>query len=329
MPRPVLKQEVEPCRCTPDTACAESSNCINRALLIECDPKTCPAGDQCQNQRIGKQQSADTVPLYTGGRGWGLKATHDIKHGDFVVEYIGEVLDMPMCLERLRQSQERNVSNFYFLTLQGNLVIDASRKSNHARFINHSCCPNCETQKWTVNGETRIGIFSITDIPAGTELTFDYQLDSLGHEKKKCLCGSANCSGYLGVRPKQGPSGAAVDKLKRKRTPSSKKPRKHKIRKLDHHEDDCFVCKNGGRLVMCDHPGCPKVYHLACIGLKAVPKADFICPRHHCAECGKESITTCLSCTTAYCSLHVADNFQTVCKLCMDQFPPSGSASPP
>lgn len=322
-----MKQEVEPCRCTAEIACDEGSNCINRALLIECDPKTCPAGDLCQNQRIGKQQSADTFPLHTGGRGWGLKATHDIKQGDFVVEYIGEVLDMNMCLDRLKQSQESNVSNFYFLTLQGNLVIDASHKSNHARFINHSCGPNCETQKWTVNGDTRIGIFAIKDISAGTELTFDYQLDSLGHEKKKCLCGSANCSGYLGERPKQGPSSVAIDKPKRKRAPASKRGRKSKICKLDHHEDECFVCKIGGKVLMCDHPGCPKVYHLACIGLEVVPKSDFICPRHRCSECGEKSITSCSSCPTAYCGIHVADSFQASCKMCIAHFPSSESAS--
>lgn len=49
-------------------------------------------------------------------------------------------------------------------------VIDAAEQGNISRFMNHSCLPNCETQKWTVNGDTRIGIFARQDIPAGTEL---------------------------------------------------------------------------------------------------------------------------------------------------------------
>jgi hypothetical protein len=44
-----------------------------------------------------------------------------------------------------------------------------------ARFANHSCDPNCQTQKWNVNGEMRVGIFARRDIASGTEITFDYQ----------------------------------------------------------------------------------------------------------------------------------------------------------
>lgn len=68
------------------------------------------------------------------------------------------------------------------------------------RFMNHSCQPNCETQKWTVGGDTRVGLFSICDIPAGSELTFNYNLQCVGTEKKRCSCGAPNCSGFIGVK---------------------------------------------------------------------------------------------------------------------------------
>ena len=55
-------------------------------------------------------------------------------------------------------------------------MIDAGPKGNLARFMNHSCDPNCITQKWTVNGDTRVGLFALKDIPPGTELTFNYQV---------------------------------------------------------------------------------------------------------------------------------------------------------
>jgi len=48
------------------------------------------------------------------------------------------------------------------------------------RFINHSCDPNCETQKWLVHGELAIGLFATKDIPANTELTFDYNFERYG-----------------------------------------------------------------------------------------------------------------------------------------------------
>lgn len=46
-------------------------------------------------------------------------------------------------------------------------IIDAGPKGNQARFMNHCCQPNCETQKWTVNGDTRVGLFALQDIPKG------------------------------------------------------------------------------------------------------------------------------------------------------------------
>ncbi len=57
------------------------------------------------------------------------------------------------------------------------------------RFINHSCDPNCETQKWLVHGELAIGLFATKDIPANTELTFDYNFERYG-DKVTALSGS-------------------------------------------------------------------------------------------------------------------------------------------
>ena len=68
--------------------------------------------------------------------------------------------------------------------------------------MNHSCQPNCETQKWTVNGDTRVGLFALMDIPVGTELTFNYNLECVGPDKKPCMCGAPNCSGFIGVKVK-------------------------------------------------------------------------------------------------------------------------------
>ena len=103
------------------------------------------------------------------------------------------------------------------------------------RFINHSCEPNCETQKWLVQGELAIGLFAQRDIKAGEELTFDYNFERYGDkvgadfitfcmahchqlqrygwsqlaawylrlvrlpsQPMKCLCGSKGCRGFVG-----------------------------------------------------------------------------------------------------------------------------------
>ena len=80
-----------------------------------------------------------------------------------------------------------------------NEVIDPTFVGNVARFINHSCDPNCETQKWNVLGEVCVGIFAIKDIKENEELSFDYQFDFFKTPFTKCYCGTSKCKGYLGV----------------------------------------------------------------------------------------------------------------------------------
>ena len=66
-----------------------------------------------------------------------------------------------------------------------NEVIDATVKGGHARFINHSCEPNCATEKWLVDGDLRVGIYARAHIPAGAEITYHYQLVwNQGHKVK-------------------------------------------------------------------------------------------------------------------------------------------------
>jgi hypothetical protein len=60
--------------------------------------------------------------------------------------------------------------------------------------------PNCETRKWTVLGEIRVGIFAKEDISRGTELGYDYNFEWYGGAKVRCLCGAASCCGFLGAR---------------------------------------------------------------------------------------------------------------------------------
>lgn len=87
--------------------------------------------------------------------------------GQFVIEYVGDLVDEDECKRRIAQAHEENITNFYMLTLDKNRIIDAGPKGNYSRFMNHSCEPNLETQKWTVNGDIRVGLFTLKDIPAG------------------------------------------------------------------------------------------------------------------------------------------------------------------
>ncbi len=117
----------------------------------------------------------------------------------FLIEYIGEVIDIQRFKKRSEKYAAQNNEHFYFMSLHNDLFIDATQKGNISRYFNHSCDPNCETQKWTVNGELRIGFFTRRPVSANEELTFDYQFQTVGKKQQKCYCGSEKCRGFLGV----------------------------------------------------------------------------------------------------------------------------------
>jgi histone-lysine N-methyltransferase NSD2 len=220
------------CDCDPESEtrpCSSDTDCLNRLLMFECNPGICPANEKCCNRRFKKREYVKAAPFSTAGRGWGLKALEDIKKGQFVVEYVGELIDEEECERRLNEMVSNNQTNFYFLTIDKERIVDAGPKGNLARFMNHSCQPNCETQKWMVNGQTRVGLFAVCDIPEGSELTFNYNLDCRGNEKTRCGCGAKNCSGFIGVRPNKATSEESSGR--RMSNGSVKKKRQYKERK--------------------------------------------------------------------------------------------------
>ncbi|NWS63960.1 NSD1 protein, partial [Chunga burmeisteri] len=296
--------EIPRCNCKPtdENPCGLDSECINRMLLYECHPMVCPAGERCQNQCFSKRQYPEVQIFRTLARGWGLQAKTDIRKGEFVNEYVGELIDEEECRARIRYAQEHDITNFYMLTLDKDRIIDAGPKGNYARFMNHCCQPNCETQKWCVNGDTRVGLFAIVNIKAGTELTFNYNLECLGNGKTVCKCGAPNCSGFLGVRPKSQPNLTEEKSKKLKRRPQMK--RRSQAEVMKEREDECFSCGDGGQLVSCKKPGCPKVYHADCLNLTKRPAGKWECPWHQCDMCGKEAASFCEMCPRSFCKQH-------------------------
>ncbi|XP_074816242.1 histone-lysine N-methyltransferase, H3 lysine-36 specific isoform X3 [Natator depressus] len=296
--------EIPRCNCkhTDENPCGLDSECINRMLLYECHPLVCPAGERCQNQCFSKRQYPEVEIFRTLARGWGLQAKRDIKKGEFVNEYVGELIDEEECRARIRYAQEHDITNFYMLTLDKDRIIDAGPKGNYARFMNHCCQPNCETQKWSVNGDTRVGLFALVNIKAGTELTFNYNLECLGNGKTVCKCGAPNCSGFLGVRPKNPPHLTEEKSKKFKRRQQVK--RRSQAEVMKEREDECFSCGDGGQLVSCKKTGCPKVYHADCLNLTKRPAGKWECPWHQCDVCGKEAASFCEMCPSSFCKQH-------------------------
>ncbi|CAN0355861.1 unnamed protein product, partial [Phaeothamnion confervicola] len=137
------------------------------------------------------------------GRGWGLRLVDPAgaPAGALMHEYLGEVIDMAECRERLgRLGQDGRGSDFYFASLGGDLVLDAAPMGSQARFANHSCAPNCSLQKWSVQGETRVVLMALRDLYPGEELTYNYRADTLGGlvQRQVCMCGADGCAGFIG-----------------------------------------------------------------------------------------------------------------------------------
>ncbi len=98
-----------------------------------------------------------------GINGLGLFTTVDIKKGTFIIEYVGKLLTADEADAKGGQ---------YLFEINSRWTIDGTTRKNLARYINHSCRPNCESD--TNDRLKRITIAAIKNIKAGTELTYDY-----------------------------------------------------------------------------------------------------------------------------------------------------------
>ncbi|KAF9967999.1 Histone-Lysine N-Methyltransferase ash1l [Mortierella alpina] len=193
------------CHCIPPppgsgkVGCGE--DCYNRVMFYECVVGHCPCGDLCSNRRFQQKHNDDHLRvIWTKERGFGIQTTAPIRKGSLVIEYRGEVISQTECHKRMEGIYKNN-KNFYFLEYEKGEVVDACQKGTNARFVNHSCSPNSQIEKWYLNGEMSIGIFASQDIPAGTEISYDYNFSSFrGAQKQKCRCGATNCRGYIGER---------------------------------------------------------------------------------------------------------------------------------
>ncbi|EDO43763.1 predicted protein, partial [Nematostella vectensis] len=203
------------CECYPEpdnpdfVGCGE--DCLNRLLMIECNHR-CPCGDLCTNRRFQEGCKIKVEVFKTEKKGWGVKTLEDLEQNQFVIEYCGEVMNYRDFQSRAQRYDRQKRRHYYFMTLRADEIIDATLKGSISRFINHSCEPNCVTQKWTVNGLLRIGFFTLRTIKAGEELTFDYQLQRYGKIAQTCYCESPSCRGIIGGE-KHTPLKTTVEKI--------------------------------------------------------------------------------------------------------------------
>jgi uncharacterized protein len=144
------------------------------------------------------------VVRQSGVHGKGVFAAVSIEAGTRLIEYKGERISWKEALRRHPHNPDEPNHTFYFALDDGG-VIDGKVDGNSARWINHSCAPNCEAEEI----EGHVYIHALRDIEAGEELFYDYGLviDAKQTNKLKreyeCRCGARKCRGTMLARPEK------------------------------------------------------------------------------------------------------------------------------
>ncbi len=131
-------------------------------------------------------------------QGFGGYATHPIAAGVRLIEYAGERLT-PAQTEARYPDTDGERHHTYLFAIDDTVVVDAAVNGNAARFLNHSCAPNCDA----VIDDGRIWIETLHDIEPGEELVYDYAYTlaerhtPAAKRRYPCFCGAITCRGTI------------------------------------------------------------------------------------------------------------------------------------
>lgn len=166
-------------------------------------PRSSPKKSPRRPPRRAARETEESAPppvvtRDSGIHGYGVYATRTIRKGTRIIEYLGERISHAEADRRYARKSEDDGHTFLFIASQ-RTVIDAGVHGNAARYINHSCAPNCET----VIESGRVFIEAIRRIKPGEELGYDYQLtwestdDAVELALYACRCGAKKCRGTM------------------------------------------------------------------------------------------------------------------------------------
>ncbi|XP_029768980.1 LOW QUALITY PROTEIN: histone-lysine N-methyltransferase 2B [Terrapene carolina triunguis] len=145
-----------------------------------------------------KRTSKEAVGVYRSAiHGRGLFCKRTIDAGEMVIEYSGIVIRSVLTDKREKYYDGKGIGCYMF-RIDDFDVVDATMHGNAARFINHSCEPNCYSRVIHVEGQKHIVIFALRRIFRGEELTYDYKfpIEDAG-SKLPCNCGAKRCRRFL------------------------------------------------------------------------------------------------------------------------------------
>ncbi|XP_067468836.1 histone-lysine N-methyltransferase 2B isoform X2 [Thunnus thynnus] len=142
--------------------------------------------------------SKEAVGVYRSQiHGRGLFCKRNIDAGEMVIEYAGTVIRAVLTDKREKYYDSKGIGCYMF-RIDDFDVVDATMQGNAARFINHSCEPNCYSRVINVDGRKHIVIFALRKIYRGEELTYDYKFPIEDENSKlHCNCGTRRCRRFL------------------------------------------------------------------------------------------------------------------------------------
>ncbi|XP_051261446.1 histone-lysine N-methyltransferase 2B isoform X1 [Dicentrarchus labrax] len=145
-----------------------------------------------------ERTSKEAVGVYRSAiHGRGLFCKRNIEAGEMVIEYAGIVIRSVLTDKREKYYDGKGIGCYMF-RIDDFDVVDATMHGNAARFINHSCEPNCYSRVINVEGRKHIVIFALRKIYRGEELTYDYKFPiEDASNKLNCNCGARRCRRFL------------------------------------------------------------------------------------------------------------------------------------
>uniref|UniRef100_A0A3Q1FIL3 [histone H3]-lysine(4) N-methyltransferase n=1 Tax=Acanthochromis polyacanthus TaxID=80966 RepID=A0A3Q1FIL3_9TELE len=145
-----------------------------------------------------ERTSKEAVGVYRSAiHGRGLFCKRNIEAGEMVIEYAGIVIRAVLTDKREKYYDGKGIGCYMF-RIDDFDVVDATMHGNAARFINHSCEPNCYSRVINVEGRKHIVIFALRKIYRGEELTYDYKFPiEDASNKLNCNCGARRCRRFL------------------------------------------------------------------------------------------------------------------------------------
>jgi len=218
---PSCWNEFDGCACKAGTCKTAACRCF--AASRECDPdkcsRCCTAADaimhpirqkhgfvssdvekkmpalMCENMKLQLRQKEHVCLGRSDVAGWGSYILHGVRKGEFIGEYVGELISQNEADRRGRVYDQNNCS--YLFNLNSEWVVDAQNRGNKLRFANHSLEANCHARILLVNGDNRLAIYASRDLAPGDELFYNYHYtDEVAPEWHDTDDGNGKRKGY-------------------------------------------------------------------------------------------------------------------------------------